>query len=134
MGEFGILGKRGVMLMERVKKFVEKYAIEVCLVLATLLFVFFWTSSVLIAENHELKSEISSLSAEVNSLSNNKTQLENMLETDSRGAHFDSTIVYVNTSGKKYHKKYCQYVKSSSYEKFLSDAKRDGYTPCSKCY
>lgn len=44
------------------------------------------------------------------------------------------TTVYVTNTGSKYHKSGCQYLKESKIPISLSDAKAQGYTPCSKCY
>lgn len=44
-------------------------------------------------------------------------------------------FVYITKTGKKYHYRYCSYLKQSKIieEIKLSEAKRRGYTPCSKC-
>lgn len=41
--------------------------------------------------------------------------------------------VYVTDTGKKYHVSGCRYLRSSSIKISLSDAKSQGYTPCSIC-
>lgn len=41
--------------------------------------------------------------------------------------------VYITSSGKKYHRSGCQYLKKSCIEIKKSDAISKGYTPCSKC-
>ena len=43
------------------------------------------------------------------------------------------TIVYVTETGTKYHCAGCQYLKDSSFEISLDEAKAKGYTRCSKC-
>lgn len=48
-------------------------------------------------------------------------------------SRLDQTIVYINDSGEKYHKKFCRYVKSSSDKVFLYVAKSSGYTACAVC-
>ena len=44
-----------------------------------------------------------------------------------------SETVYVTTSGKKYHKKGCSYLKGDIKAISIDDAKKQGYTPCSRC-
>ena len=41
--------------------------------------------------------------------------------------------VFVTKTGKKYHQSTCGYLKNSSIEISLSEAKISGYTACSKC-
>ena len=41
--------------------------------------------------------------------------------------------VYVTDSGSKYHLAGCTYLSESSNELLLKEAKKEGYTPCSKC-
>jgi phage baseplate assembly protein gpV len=43
------------------------------------------------------------------------------------------TTVYITNSGGKYHSSGCQYLKKSKIPIGLSDAKDQGYSPCSKC-
>lgn len=45
-----------------------------------------------------------------------------------------STWVYVTDTGSKYHKDGCRYLSQSKIRKKLSDAKAEGYEPCSVCY
>lgn len=42
----------------------------------------------------------------------------------------DDTIVYVTTSGEKYHRENCSYLKSSR-SMTIAQAEASGYTPCS---
>ncbi len=42
-------------------------------------------------------------------------------------------IVYVTKTGEKYHRDGCQYLRKSQIAISLSNAKLQGYTPCSKC-
>lgn len=42
-------------------------------------------------------------------------------------------IVYITDTGEKYHEWGCQYLKYSSIPVTLSEARADGYTPCSRC-
>jgi len=44
----------------------------------------------------------------------------------------DDTIVYVTTSGEKYHRENCSYLKSSR-SMTIAQAEASGYTPCSRC-
>lgn len=41
--------------------------------------------------------------------------------------------VYITRTGEKYHRSGCRYLKYSSIEVELRDAKKSGYTPCSVC-
>ena len=50
-----------------------------------------------------------------------------------KDAPADDPIVYVTTSGKKYHAEGCRFLAKSSIPMKLSDAKAKGYTPCSVC-
>lgn len=43
------------------------------------------------------------------------------------------TTVYVTKSGTKYHTANCMYLRSSKIPMSLEDAKKAGYTPCSRC-
>ena len=43
------------------------------------------------------------------------------------------TIVYITTTGTKYHKENCQYLKYSKCRTLLEDAKNAYYQPCSAC-
>lgn len=43
------------------------------------------------------------------------------------------TIVYVTTTGTKYHRKSCGYLNRSCYEITLREAVKSGYSPCSRC-
>jgi competence protein ComEC len=45
----------------------------------------------------------------------------------------EDPIVYITKTGKKYHKDGCSYLRYSKIRIRLSEAKRKGYTPCSKC-
>lgn len=50
-----------------------------------------------------------------------------------KNASIDTVIVYITKSGSKYHKHGCTYLSRSEIAIRLSDAKEEGYTPCSKC-
>lgn len=43
------------------------------------------------------------------------------------------TIVYITATGKKYHRKNCQYLKYTKCRTILEDAQSSGYTSCSVC-
>jgi hypothetical protein len=45
----------------------------------------------------------------------------------------DAQKVYITKTGAKYHRKDCRYLKYSSFEIDLSEAKERGHTPCSVC-
>lgn len=42
-------------------------------------------------------------------------------------------IVYVTKTGTKYHQSSCGYLSKSSIKKEMKDAKKEGYTACSRC-
>ncbi len=44
-----------------------------------------------------------------------------------------SITVYITDTGEKYHRSGCRYLKKSKYAISLSDAKAQGYDPCSVC-
>ena len=46
----------------------------------------------------------------------------------------NTTWIYVTETGNKYHKDGCRYLKKSKIKKKLSDAKAQGYEPCSVCF
>ncbi len=50
------------------------------------------------------------------------------------GALSDTTVVYITRSGSKYHTKDCSYLRGSSIPISLSEAKSEGYGPCSRCH
>ena len=45
----------------------------------------------------------------------------------------EDPTVYVTRTGKKYHRGSCSYLRKSRIPAKLSEAKRQGYTPCSRC-
>lgn len=81
-----------------------------------------------------LTQELDTANTSIAGLEKSQGELESMLNVDGRGYGFDETVVYINNSGKKYHKQFCQYVKSNSVTMFLTDAQRSGYSACSTCY
>ena len=46
----------------------------------------------------------------------------------------DSGICFVTSSGTKYHRSGCSYLKKSSTKMTVQEAKDCGYSPCSRCY
>ena len=50
-----------------------------------------------------------------------------------RQAGEDNLTVYVTKTGKKYHFEYCEYLKGGKIPISLGEAKKKGYSPCSKC-
>jgi energy-coupling factor transporter transmembrane protein EcfT len=46
----------------------------------------------------------------------------------------NSTVVYVTSTGTKYHLDGCSSLQESKMEIVLSDAKKQGYSPCSRCH
>ena len=45
----------------------------------------------------------------------------------------DETTVYVTPRGRKYHRRDCQHVRSGATAMSVEEAKKRGYTPCSRC-
>lgn len=45
----------------------------------------------------------------------------------------DETVVYVTPHGRKYHRRDCQHVRSGATAMSVEEAKKRGYTPCSRC-
>ncbi|MCD8238692.1 MAG: MBL fold metallo-hydrolase [Clostridiales bacterium] len=45
----------------------------------------------------------------------------------------DSEVVYITNTGSKYHRAGCSYLKSSSIETTVAEAKNKGLSPCSRC-
>ena len=90
--------------------------------------------STLELETKNLKNQIEQLkksSTTKNIYSNTSTQKEQPSTTI---YDTNSSIVYVTRTGEKYHKSNCSYLRQSKIEINLSEAKRLGYTPCSRCY
>lgn len=99
-------------------------------------------------EKEDLETQTSTLEQEKTTLSDQLEQLKNKLanqkttsnstsstsQTSTSTQNTNSAIVYVTETGKKYHKSGCSYLKKSKIQINLSDAKAQGYTPCSKCY
>ena len=46
----------------------------------------------------------------------------------------NSDFCFVTASGTKYHKDGCSYLKKSKTKMTVDEAKRSGYSPCSRCY
>lgn len=46
----------------------------------------------------------------------------------------DSGFCFVTSSGTKYHKDGCSYLKKSKTKMTVAEAKQNGYSPCSRCY
>ena len=46
----------------------------------------------------------------------------------------ENDVVYVTNTGDKYHRANCSYLRRSRRQITLGEAKRRGYTPCSKCF
>ncbi len=45
----------------------------------------------------------------------------------------DETVVYVTPHGRKYHRRDCQHVRSGATAMSVEEAKKRGYTPCTRC-
>jgi phosphatidylserine/phosphatidylglycerophosphate/cardiolipin synthase-like enzyme len=55
------------------------------------------------------------------------------VEPRRQGPEPDDPIVYVTKGGRKYHRETCPYLRKSRIPMKLSEAKRAGYEPCSRC-
>ena len=89
--------------------------------------------STLEQENQNLKNQVEQLkktSSTKNSSSNTSTPKTQTSTTQNT----NSAIVYITRTGEKYHKSGCSYLRQSKIQINLSDAKAQGYTPCSRCY
>lgn len=87
-------------------------------------------------ENKTLNTQIQNLketSSTKSSTSNTVTSTQNTQNSTTK-QNTNSNIVYVTKTGTKYHKSNCSYLKNSKIEMSLTDAKAQGYTPCSRCY
>jgi len=94
-------------------------------------------------EKQNLETQKNSLEQENKSLNNQVQQLQRSSSTGSTKPNTttpnatqntNSAIVYVTITGEKYHKSNCSYLRQSKIQINLSDAKAQGYTPCSRCY
>jgi len=70
--------------------------------------------------------------AAVKKSSTNSAPKHNPAPKQTTGSKKGETV-YITSSGKKYHRSGCQYLKKSCIEIKKSDAISEGYTPCSKC-
>lgn len=96
-------------------------------------------------QKSQLENEINALEAEKQSLNNEIAKLKDNKQTTSSATttssskttittdNTNSTIVYVTKTGDKYHRGSCSYLRQSRIQKTLSEAKSQGYTPCSIC-
>lgn len=86
-------------------------------------------------KNKELDTQIENLSKEASTknTTQNNTSINNT-QTYTTTENTNSAIVYVTKTGKKYHSAGCSYLKNGKIEMTLTDAKAQGYTPCSRCY
>ena len=65
------------------------------------------------------------------------TEKESSTDTDSEKPSEEvknSSFCYVTSSGTKYHKDGCSYLKKSKTNMTVQEAKDCGYSPCSRCY
>ena len=92
--------------------------------------------STLELENKNLKDQVEQLKKTLsikNGSSNTPTSIQKS-QPSPTSQNTNSSIVYVTRTGEKYHKSSCSYLRQSKIEINLSDAKRHGYTSCSRCY
>lgn len=62
---------------------------------------------------------------------------KNLVDENKWGSSFippSAPEIYITDTGKKYHKTGCQYLDHSAHPIKLSDAEKQGYTPCSRCF
>ena len=87
-------------------------------------------------ENKKLSEQVEQLKKEssTKSSTSNVTASTNSTSNSTTMQNKNSTIVYVTKTGEKYHKSRCSYLRNSKIQINLSDAKSQGYTPCSRCY
>ena len=92
--------------------------------------------SVLEQENKNLNEQVQQLkkTSSTKSSTSNVTTSSNSKSNSTTIQNENSTIVYVTKTGEKYHKSSCSYLRNSKIQMNLSDAKSQGYTPCSRCY
>ena len=92
--------------------------------------------SILEQENKNLNEQITQLNKKTSTNSNktNTTTSIKNTQNSTTTQNTSSTIVYVTRTGEKYHRAGCSYLKNSKIEINLTDAKSQGYTPCSRCY
>lgn len=87
-------------------------------------------------ENKTLNAQVEQLkkTSETKSTTSNATTSTQNTQTSTTKQNTNSAIVYVTNTGEKYHKSNCSYLKKSKIQINLSEAKAQGYTPCSRCY
>ena len=78
---------------------------------------------------HSISSGSSRGSGRTSNSTGNQNRNNNRNNQSSSG-----TYVYVTETGTKYHKAGCRYLNNSKIRKRLSEAKNEGYEPCSVCY
>lgn len=87
-----------------------------------------------IPQSAPASSEISEQSASLPTPeSSESTQTESRIVSS---VEDEGTLVYITTSGKKYHKWGCQYIngKTNLIDMYISEAQEKGYTACSVCF
>lgn len=90
------------------------------------------TNKKLEESNKKLEDSNKSLTNSVNELKDqsNYSNADNNINSGNKQGY----IVYIITAtGGKYHSLGCRYLRKSCYEIDISDAKAQGYTPCSRC-
>ena len=87
-------------------------------------------------ENKNLNEQVEQLkkTSSIKSSTSNTTTSTQKTQTSTTTQNTNSSIVYVTKTGEKYHKSSCSYLRQSKIQMNLSDAKAQGYTPCSRCY
>lgn len=87
-------------------------------------------------ENKNLNEQVEQLkkTSSIKSSTSNTTTSTQKTQKSTTTQNTNSSIVYVTKTGEKYHKSSCSYLRQSKIQMNLSDAKAQGYTPCSRCY
>lgn len=86
-------------------------------------------------ENQNLNSKIESSqnTTKTSSTSSSTTSSSKRSSNSSSSENTQSKTVYITKTGSKYHSSGCSYLSKSQIAISLSNAKSQGYTPCSRC-
>ena len=79
------------------------------------------------------ESEASTTEKQTMTFRNDTTEKDTDSERPSEKTN-NSSVCYVTSSGTKYHKDGCSYLKKTNTKMTVQEAKACGYSPCSRCY
>ncbi len=87
-------------------------------------------------ENKTLETEKQTLNQEIEQIKSSKINNSSSSKSSSitSNTNTNSEIVYITSTGTKYHRDGCSYLKKSKIQTTLSSAQSRGYTPCSRCF